>query len=635
MRHHLETIRTALAEPVVYPLYSDPSQHGATVSFVPFVPYDETIRHHALVVLLDVSGSMNYLSRLVQARSAIAAIAPRYVSGGVFLLPWNTRPLPMIQIMHANDEDEVTKQLQSLQASGGTVYTAAVLSLVTNFPKILSTFHITDSTEVTVGFITDSTDPNSDTICFDEVISSLRQDIGHYGYGERVVGLKLVGINIAGVIGMQSTFNSFRLTGSDLTNWITIHDSKEIETTMRQQLGVAQVEVSLTFEAVVPDYSGTSLRLSGVDMTELTTGQTWTGQRPASQQLCVVISHEAKVSYRRPTDVRFVMRIQSVETQIRLMARTQVLEDDRPAFIQRLYQTIRTKVLPTFMNDVMSSETGFGQNPAFEQEYLLRAIGELKLEYNQIMREFGITEEDETTRYTFTQWQMMLDQLHQQVRTRHEQQLYLPNIVTNDRERLETAIRSVEEQRSMFGVVVAAVQTEEQDPVQSVYRKRKPKPRFSVASLDAELQRLHSELAETAQRETNLLERGELGGHRYVARRYLGTIGHSDTVIEDMQRFTRTRGECIICGFDDVSLYTLSCCRARVCGSCGVNVKHSCPFCRRINVTFVADRTRRRRADDEYGVYGRYACEANGCIVHAEGQYRSLQDCESKCDRKA
>ena len=122
--HHLTALRQRLL-PTTVAMYPDPTDAGAALAIIP-LPDPLRRGSRALMGVIDNSSSKNERSndptgstRIENSHKAIAAVAAEYSTGGVFILPWDTRVGALTQIQHASDEDEVLAQLTRMSPPHG------------------------------------------------------------------------------------------------------------------------------------------------------------------------------------------------------------------------------------------------------------------------------------------------------------------------------------------------------------------------------------------------------------------------------------------------------------------------------------------------------------------------------------
>ena len=645
-KEHLSQIEEKLEKgprsPVIMShLYVDPVDDTSSIAFLPLHATESNPR--ALIIALDVSGSMEYERRLTNAMGAIAAIAPRYAMGGVFVLPWSDGTLPMITIEHPGDEEEVLAQLKrQLCPDGGTNYSAAVQTILFHSGQIVDTLSTPGTTDITLCFITDSTVANSDKINFDLVTDDLRQQVGN-----RVRSISLVGINVFGAFGhdgdekylaAKSLFQSFRHPAHHTNDrWCTIHTTDEIDTTLRVLLGASKIDLRID---LLEGEEGTSMRISGVsgDPVRLGGGTTVLQASIADRQfLCLIFSRS--LPFRAPIEVTIQMDVGTDDSRtFRLQIHTDIPAEIRGPYIQRMYQAVRTNTMETVSLELRRPENGFGRSPDYVNNFILPTFRTLREEHAILMTKVGIRADDPSTSSIYTKWSQLLDQHQTRLQIDHTEARVSSMVHPFDPLRAETRRRFLIQTRDT--IAVGPEQKSEpipatEKPVRSVYRSRRPRnvapdPVVQIDQLNQEINTLSLQITE----HQKILQTGRIAPHQYLPRRYLASRTLRPQHAVDLRTFARERGECHICTREFVNLYSYVCCIGKVCGACGVDLLDTCPFCR-ASPTGLRPRPkgRRTRDGDFYSEYIRYDCQEGSCVrnLNGNGTYKGLADCEKKC----
>jgi hypothetical protein len=581
-------------------------------------------------VLLDVSGSMDDHERIVQARKAIVAVAARYARGGVFILPWENEFRDMVHIRQPEDEEEVQRQLdKEVRPGGGTNYHAAADSLIINAPTIVDKLPNAISTDVTVMFITDadtrnSTHDNPEPLNFDTVMENVKRDIGG-----RVHSLTLCGLNVYGASNGQvdRIFQSFRTPGLSYENWRTIRNVADIDKSIRATLGARPVKVAA--KLIRADQPDVTMRVTGGDELPISLGQTLRETLTDRQHLVLAISRPAGTS--PPTSVTISVSV-PVQTTYTLVLTPAVRLEHQKVYVQRMFQSIRTNVIPRMSTDLRQPATGFGASDQYIDTVLHPALEAVKEEHEELRNTVNIPSEHISER-----WTEILHDLRNTLTSDHRRRLQQsePAKLRMDLEAARARLRGATE--AMKPRVAPAVVT-------ATYkiRPRRP-PAAVVADTTAQVEALQARLTAILERDALAAPNtGDLaapntgdpaaGAHRYVRHRYFNRRRRRPgSRVVDLSSYQREIGDCLICAEEKVNLYTLKCCqeKQKICGTCGV-YDQVCPYCRRV-AEFVPIR-RRGRDGDEYSTYDKYSCQQGECVLDAvAGQYRGLNDCQRNC----
>ena len=589
---HLDALEAQLHRPDTWPMYPDPIE---TTSAVVLLPMSRTQCPQALVVLLDVSESMGYYSRMKNARKAITAVAPRYATGGVFILPWNHDEQPLIQIHHPGDEEEVAHQLQdAIVVSGGTSYRAAARSLVMNASTIVD--RLAARADVTVLFVTDSTNANDENVNLDHVVDTVRGQLG-----ERVRSLTLSGINVYGQFygesaysRVEAVFSSFRPGHAADETWCTIRSTADVDTRIRAILGATTVVVGV--EVVGPTAPGVTVRVSGGSGATTAAGLLPLQETMVDRAYLILVVSRPLQSGTPPTELTLRVSLPA-PTTYRLKLQSHIRLAHREPYMQRMFQSVRTNVMESVEEDLTREGSGFGVDPRYADRVLAPAFRALEQEHADLMESLHLHATDQRTQYMFRRWSDVLVRTRGQIEVKHDS-LRIPVVAAPaDSAALRHRIAALRHQRVRLQCRTPEVVAHRVDPVvvASVYIRHRrgdrpaPYPSVQLGTLDRELAQLEQQLARAEEEESALPQlpvHAALPTHRYIARRYLSSA-HRRRRVMDFSRYTRVQGECDICYSGPVNLYIYACCSKTICGDCGVNLTDRCPFCRASPATFV------------------------------------------------
>ena len=273
--------------------------------------------------------------------------------------------------------------------------------------------------------------------------------------------------------------------------------------------------------------------------------------------------------------------------------------NDRFEYIKRLYQSVQHNLIPLWKQNMMGEDDG----------NIHLSLESLREEHLKAMEELGISQDNQETGYIFTEWNRMLHSAADEIRSKKH--LSIRSIL--DPFKAKDELRTLLLQNENVQIQTVPV------VVKSVYRKRGTRK-----TNQQRIQELQRQIEEYDEANKEFQNTARVSSGRYVPRKYMNTFSKRTELhnvreehIVDMRKYFKFSGECSVCYEEDMNLYAFKCCKGKsACGPCIANVQNICPFCRQ---------------DPEFISKGRYTCYTDTCQLDDDGEWDSLELCQSNC----